>query len=52
MSKVDLTVVTLQSVKEINWSYIGDAVPAFLTILIIPLSYKYVYLSLHMHATP
>lgn len=28
------------SVKEINWDYIGDAVPAFLTIIIIPLSYK------------
>lgn len=34
----------VHSVREINWSYIGDAVPAFLTILIIPLSYKYVCL--------
>ena len=30
------------SVREINWSYIGDAVPAFLTLFIIPLTYKYV----------
>lgn len=30
----------INSVREINWNYIGDAVPAFLTILIIPLSYK------------
>jgi AGZA family xanthine/uracil permease-like MFS transporter len=29
---------------EINWYYIGDAVPAFLTILIIPLTYKLVVL--------
>ena len=28
------------SVREINWDYIGDAVPAFLTIIIIPLSFK------------
>ena len=28
------------SVREINWDYIGDAVPAFVTIIIIPLSYK------------
>ncbi len=26
--------------REINWDYIGDAVPAFLTIIIIPLTYK------------
>lgn len=25
---------------EINWMYIGDSVPAFLTLLIIPLTYK------------
>lgn len=28
------------SVREINWSYIGDSVPAFLTIIITPLSFK------------
>ena len=28
------------SVLEINWHYIGDAVPAFLTLIIIPLTYK------------
>ena len=32
----------MYSVTEIKWDYIGDAVPAFLTILIIPLTYKYV----------
>ena len=31
-----------RNVREINWDYMGDAVPAFLTIIIIPLSYKYV----------
>ena len=31
-----------RNVREINWDYLGDAVPAFLTIIIIPLSYKYV----------
>ena len=30
------------SVVEINWHYIGDAVPAFLTLIIIPLTYKFV----------
>ena len=28
------------SVREINWDYVGDAVPAFLTLLIIPLTYN------------
>jgi len=28
------------SVREINWNYVGDSVPAFLTIIITPLSYK------------
>lgn len=32
----------IRNVRDINWDYIGDALPAFLTILIIPLSYKYV----------
>ncbi|KAJ3005068.1 hypothetical protein NUW54_g4509 [Trametes sanguinea] len=30
----------IRNVREINWDYIGDAVPAFLTIIIIPLSYN------------
>ena len=30
----------IYSVREINWSYPGDAIPAFLTMLVIPLSYK------------
>ena len=28
------------SVREINWNYIGDAVPAFLTIIITAFSFK------------
>ena len=32
----------IRNVREINWDYIGDAVPAFLTIIMIPLTYKYV----------
>jgi AGZA family xanthine/uracil permease-like MFS transporter len=38
--------VLSDSVLEINWDYLGDAVPAFLTLLIIPLSFKYVLLLL------
>ena len=36
----------MSSVKEVNWDYIGDAVPAFLTIIMIPLTYKCVLRSL------
>jgi len=32
----------IRNVRDINWDYVGDAVPAFLTILFIPLSYKWV----------
>ena len=32
----------IRNVRDINWDYIGDAVPAFLTLIIIPLTYKYV----------
>ena len=35
-------VFLLFSVREINWNYIGDAVPAFLTLIIIPLTFKFV----------
>ena len=35
----------IRNVRDINWDYIGDALPAFLTILIIPLSYKYVFVA-------
>ena len=31
------------SVREINWDYPGDSIPAFLTLLIIPLSYNIAY---------
>ncbi|KAF8966071.1 xanthine/uracil permease [Flammula alnicola] len=33
----------IRNVLEINWLYIGDAVPAFLTLLIIPLTYNIAY---------
>ena len=36
----------IRNVREINWDYIGDAVPAFLTIIMIPLTYKSVLLFL------
>ncbi|KAJ3125247.1 hypothetical protein HK098_000445 [Nowakowskiella sp. JEL0407] len=31
------------SVVEINWNYLGDSVPAFLTIAIMPLTYSIAY---------
>lgn len=33
----------IRNVRDINWDYIGDALPAFLTILFIPLSYNIAY---------
>ncbi|KZV59487.1 hypothetical protein PENSPDRAFT_760424 [Peniophora sp. CONT] len=33
----------IRNVREINWDYIGDAVPAFLTIIMIPLTYNIAY---------
>ncbi|KAF9652511.1 xanthine/uracil permease [Thelephora ganbajun] len=33
----------IRNVREINWNYIGDSVPAFLTIIITPLSYNIAY---------
>ncbi|KAG2134678.1 permease family-domain-containing protein [Suillus cothurnatus] len=33
----------IRNVRDINWDYVGDAVPAFLTILFIPLSYNIAY---------
>jgi len=33
----------IRNVREINWDYIGDAVPAFLTIIIIPMTYNIAY---------
>jgi len=33
---------------EINWDYVGDSVPAFLTLIIIPLTYKFVSPGLYM----
>ena len=31
----------IRNVRDVNWDYIGDAVPAILTIILIPLTYKY-----------
>ncbi|KAJ2719400.1 hypothetical protein GGI07_005226 [Coemansia sp. Benny D115] len=33
----------IQNVVNINWKYVGDAVPAFLTIIIIPFGYSIGY---------
>ncbi|KAF9471479.1 xanthine/uracil permease [Pholiota conissans] len=33
----------IRNVMEINWAYVGDGVPAFLTLLIIPLTYNIAY---------
>jgi AGZA family xanthine/uracil permease-like MFS transporter len=33
----------IRNVLEINWHYLGDAVPAFLTLVIIPLTYNIAY---------
>ncbi|KIK05624.1 hypothetical protein K443DRAFT_674923 [Laccaria amethystina LaAM-08-1] len=33
----------MRNVMEVKWDYIGDSVPAFLTILIIPLTYNIAY---------
>ncbi|PPQ66694.1 hypothetical protein CVT26_009554 [Gymnopilus dilepis] len=33
----------IRNVLEINWHYIGDGVPAFLTLIIIPLTYNIAY---------
>jgi len=32
-----------KSVRSINWDYVGDAIPAFLTIALMPLSYSIAY---------
>ncbi|KAF9353473.1 hypothetical protein BGX26_008760 [Mortierella sp. AD094] len=33
----------VKSVRSINWDYMGDAIPAFLTIALMPLSYSIAY---------
>ncbi|KAI5122410.1 hypothetical protein M0805_002960 [Coniferiporia weirii] len=33
----------IRNVREINWDYVGDSLPAFLTLIIIPLSYNIAY---------
>ncbi|CAG8683422.1 22187_t:CDS:2, partial [Dentiscutata erythropus] len=32
-----------KNIKDINWKYIGDAVPSFLTFIIMPLTYNVAY---------
>merc|ERR1719262_297345 len=32
-----------KAAKDINWRYIGDAIPAFLTIAIMPFTYSIAY---------
>lgn len=33
----------MRQVTSINWAYIGDAVPAFVTLAFMPLSYSVAY---------
>ena len=33
----------IRHAREINWNYVGDAVPAFLTLILIPLTYNIAY---------
>ncbi len=33
----------MRQVTSINWSYIGDAIPAFVTLAFMPLSYSVAY---------
>jgi len=42
-SLVIVGALMIHNVKEINWNYIGDAVPAFLTLIIVPLTYSLAY---------
>ncbi|TIB75579.1 hypothetical protein E3Q23_02336 [Wallemia mellicola] len=32
-----------KNIVEINWGYLGDAIPAFLTVIMMPLSYNIAY---------
>ncbi|ORX64034.1 hypothetical protein DL89DRAFT_304964 [Linderina pennispora] len=42
---VSVGAMMLQNAVHVNWSYIGDAVPAFLTIIMIPFGYSIGYRS-------
>ncbi|KAJ3519069.1 hypothetical protein NM688_g9356 [Phlebia brevispora] len=33
----------IRNVRDINWDYVGDSVPAFLTLIVIPLTYNIAY---------
>ncbi|KDN48908.1 hypothetical protein RSAG8_02261, partial [Rhizoctonia solani AG-8 WAC10335] len=39
----DTTGLMIKNVIDINWHYVGDAVPAFLTLIIIPFTYNIAY---------
>ncbi|KAG0279825.1 hypothetical protein BGZ95_000059 [Linnemannia exigua] len=41
--RTGLTAVTTGSVTEINFNYIGDSIPAFLTLAMMPLTYNIAY---------
>lgn len=40
---VVIGVMMAKGIKDINWEYLGDAVPSFLTIAIMPLTYNIAY---------
>lgn len=33
----------IRQVVNINWAYIGDAVPSFVTLIFMPMSYSVAY---------
>lgn len=33
----------MRQVTSINWNYVGDAIPAFVTLAFMPLSYSVAY---------
>jgi AGZA family xanthine/uracil permease-like MFS transporter len=45
LAYADLVIGSLmaQSAKDINWKYMGDAIPAFLTIAVMPFTYSIAY---------
>ncbi|TFY76336.1 hypothetical protein EWM64_g7677 [Hericium alpestre] len=42
-SLVIVGTLMIRNVRDINWDYIGDAIPAFLTIVVIPFTYNIAY---------
>jgi xanthine/uracil/vitamin C permease (AzgA family) len=35
-----MTLIQVFSVTQINWAYMGDAIPAFLTLIMVPFTRK------------